>query len=186
MRSFSIPKSTYPLVALGMLGMLVTFFIVMVHAAEAEDISQAVAVLHSAQGHNIDGTVTFQKTSNGVRILATIKGLTPGKHGFHIHAFGDCSASDFTSAGGHYNPDGYPHAGPASKKRHMGDLGNVTADADGEGHFEASNDYVALDGSRSVIGRAVIVHAGEDDLTSQPSGDAGARVACGVIGISGQ
>jgi Cu-Zn family superoxide dismutase len=147
-------------------------------------VTNAVAVLHPTYGNTVQGVVRFTKVLEDVKIEADVEGLTPGKHGFHIHIYGDCSAPDGTSAGGHFNPDGFPHAGPNQSKRHMGDLGNLDADASGRAHYERTDTYVRLNGPKSVIGRAVIVHAGEDDLTTQPTGNAGARVACGVIGIA--
>ncbi|MFP4071997.1 MAG: superoxide dismutase family protein, partial [Desulfovibrionales bacterium] len=111
------------------------------------------------------------------------QGLTPGKHGFHIHEYGDCSASDATSAGGHYNPTDMPHAGPDAAKRHVGDLGNVTADDSGRVSENFLDPVISLNGPHSLVGLSVVVHEGADDFTSQPSGDAGPRVGCGVVGI---
>ena len=144
---------------------------------------RAVAILHPTAGNNARGTVWFTRVADGVQIEADVQGLAPGKHGFHIHELGNCSAADATSAGGHYNPDGHPHAGPEQKNRHMGDLGNIEADSNGWAHYDRLDDYIVLNGAKSIIGRAVIIHAGEDNLKSQPTGDAGSRVACGVIGI---
>ncbi|MBS3818923.1 superoxide dismutase family protein [bacterium] len=151
---------------------------------EEEDIQKAVAVLHPKKGHDVHGTVTFTKMEKGIKVVADIKGLTPGKHGFHIHQLGDCRASDASSAGGHFNPDNTSHGAPTDEERHVGDLGNVTADENGKAHYERIDTYIAFQGAHSIIGRAVVVHAGEDDFTSQPSGAAGPRVACGVIGIA--
>ena len=147
-------------------------------------VTQAVAILHPTQGNEVHGRVTFTQADSGIAIVADIEGLTPGKHGFHVHRFGDCTAPDGTSAGGHFDPDGMPHGAPSDAERHVGDLGNVTADDSGMAHYERTDDVIALSGPHSIIGRAVIVHAGEDDLVSQPTGNAGPRVACGVIGIS--
>lgn len=147
-------------------------------------VEQAVAVLHPTQGNDVSGLVMFTQTADGVRITAAVEGLKPGKHGFHIHEFGDCSAPDATSAGGHYNPDGHPHAGPDRMPRHMGDMGNLDAGRDGRAGYERTDDYITLNGPKSIVGHAVIVHAGEDDLTTQPTGAAGARQACGVIGVA--
>jgi superoxide dismutase, Cu-Zn family len=144
----------------------------------------AVAVLHPTGNSSVSGVVRFARTDGGIKITATVKGLAPGKHGFHIHELGDCSAADATSAGGHYNPDGHPHAGPDKAQRHMGDMGNLEADSSGSARYERLDNYMKLDGAKSIIGRAVIVHAGQDDLTTQPTGNAGGRLACGVIGIS--
>lgn len=147
-------------------------------------ISEAVAVMHPTQGNSVQGVVTFTKVDNGIRIVADISGLTPGKHGFHIHEFGDCRAADGTSAGGHFNPHNAPHAGPNASSRHVGDLGNLEADQNGNAHYDRVDQVVTFSGENNIIGRGVIIHAGEDDLTSQPTGAAGPRVACGVIGVA--
>lgn len=155
-------------------------------SSTAGPVMQAVAVLNPTSGNMVKGVVHFTQVGGKVKIEADVEGLKPGKHGFHIHQYGDCSAPNGTSAGGHYNPDGYPHAGPDKKERHMGDMGNLDADASGRAHYERLDDYIVLNGPKSIIGRGVIVHAGEDDLMSQPTGNAGSRVACGVIGIAGK
>lgn len=147
------------------------------------DIQKAICVLHPTEGNNVTGTVTFTKSGDAIRVQADLRGLTEGKHGFHIHEYGDCSAPDATSAGGHFNPEDKPHAGPMDKERHVGDLGNIVADAEGNGTLSLNDTLIAFHGEHSIIGRAIVVHADEDDLTSQPTGNAGPRVACGVIGI---
>jgi Cu-Zn family superoxide dismutase len=146
--------------------------------------ARGVAVLAPTAGSTVHGTVTFTATDDGVRVTAQLEGLTPGNHGFHVHEFGDCSAADGTSAGGHFNPAGAPHAGPDAGTRHTGDLGNLSADTQGMASYNRLDSTVRLDGPHSVIGRGVIVHAAPDDLTSQPTGNAGGRVACGVIGVA--
>ena len=143
----------------------------------------AIAVLHSTEGNTAAGVVTFAQAEAGVRVVATISGLTPGEHGFHIHQYGDCSASDGTSAGGHFNPEDQPHAGPHDAKRHVGDLGNITANEDGDASLDYVDTKLSLSGGNSIIGRGVIVHSAPDDLSSQPTGNAGGRVACGVVGV---
>ena len=142
-------------------------------AAESPAPTKAVAVVHALGDTKTAGTVTFTQVADGVKIEADITGLTEGKHGFHVHEFGDCSSLDGKSAGGHFNPDGKPHAGPDSPERHVGDFGNLEAAADGKAHYSRVDNLVAMSGPHSVIGRAIIIHAGEDDLKSQPSGDAG-------------
>ncbi|MDA8140888.1 MAG: superoxide dismutase family protein [Desulfobacteraceae bacterium] len=144
--------------------------------------TRAVAVLHPTAGSQVSGTVRFAKNMDGVGIAADLSGLSPGEHGFHIHQWGDCTASDGSSAGGHYNPFNKPHGGPMDKERHLGDLGNIVAQANGKAHYERTDKVISLEGPDSIIGRSVIVHAGQDDLKTQPAGNAGARVACGVIG----
>jgi len=145
---------------------------------------KAVAVLHSTQGNSVEGKVTFTKTDSGVRVVVHVTGLKPGPHGFHIHEFGDCSAPDATSAGGHFNPGGEPHASPKDAKRHDGDLGNIEAKADGVAELDYVDTKASFEGPHSIIGRGVIVHAAPDDFKTQPTGNAGARFACGVIGVA--
>jgi Cu-Zn family superoxide dismutase len=144
--------------------------------------TRAVAVLHPSKGQDVHGTVTLNQAGDAVEIIGEIRGLTPGKHGFHIHEFGDLRSDDGTSAGGHFNPEGHPHGGPDDAKRHAGDLGNITADESGTATFRMK---VAELQVHFVLGRSLVVHAKADDLKSQPSGDAGGRVAVGVIGVAG-
>lgn len=141
----------------------------------------AVAMLNPTAGNSTRGTVYFVPVKDGVRVVAHVTGLTPGKHGFHVHEKGDCSAPDGTSAGGHFNPEKAQHGGPHSTARHAGDFGNITANEAGVAHYDSVDHHLKLEGISSVIGKAVIVHAQEDDLKTQPTGNAGARVACGVI-----
>jgi len=150
-------------------------------------VQHAVAIMHAAAGQRVQGAVDFRAGSDArVRIVADLSGLPPkSTHGFHIHEFGDCSAPDFASAGGHFNPDNHPHAGPDAPAHHAGDLGNVTADEKGHAHLELTVDGITLDGgTHGVLGRGVILHSQADDLATQPTGDAGARIACGVIGAA--
>jgi len=151
-------------------------------SAQAEPVTKAIAVLSPTKGSIVSGTVT--KVDGGVKIVADLAGLTPGQHGFHIHEFGDCSAPDATSAGGHFNPHHMQHGGPDATMRHAGDFGNLEADASGKAHYERVDATLSLDGADSIIGRGVIVHASPDDLKTQPTGNAGARVACGAIGVA--
>src|SRR5216117_2141232 len=147
---------------------------------------KAIAVLHPiGGGSKVSGTVTFTEVADGVQVNAEITGLTPGNHGFHVHEFGDCSAPDASSAGAHFNPTNKPHAGPDAAERHVGDMGNVEADASGAAKLDYVDHEISLaNDQRSVVGRSVIVHAKADDLKSQPAGDSGARIACGVIGLA--
>jgi Cu-Zn family superoxide dismutase len=152
-------------------------------SAQSQGMSHsAVAVLKPTQGSNVKGTVRFNETPPKVHIVADLTGLTPGKHGFHIHEKGDCSAPDASSAGGHFNPDHTMHGAPDAAEHHDGDLGNIVADANGKAHYDQTVNFleIAVD-PKTIDGKAVIVHAGEDDLHSQPAGNAGPRVACGVI-----
>ena len=146
--------------------------------------SKAIAVLHPTEGNKVHGWVTFYKEGNNVKVTAHIEGLAAGKHGFHIHEYGDCSSKDGMAAGGHYNPMNKPHAAREDANRHTGDLGNVEVGADGIAHLEFNDPTLKFDGPSSILGLAVIVHAQPDDLKSQPAGNAGARQACGVIGAA--
>ena len=144
---------------------------------------KAIAVLHPTAGNKVSGTVTFIEVADGVQVHAELAGLTAGDHGFHVHEFGNCSAPDASSAGAHFNPTNKPHAGPDAPDRHVGDMGNVEADASGKAKLEYVDHQISLtNDQQSVIGRSVVVHMKRDDLKSQPAGDSGARVACGVIG----
>lgn len=128
----------------------------------------------------VSGTVTFSATDDGVMVEAFIEGLGDGAHGFHIHEFGDCSAADGSSAGGHFNPEGHPHSAPDSDLRHMGDLGNIQGVAGATTRYTFTDKMIDLS---LIAGRSVVVHGGQDDLSSQPAGNAGPRIACGVIGV---
>ncbi len=154
------------------------------HCRKGQDVQRAICVLYPTEGHQTKGVIKFTRTKKGVLVNVHISGLTPGKHGFHIHEFGDASSSDGTAAGGHFNPDGHEHGAPCGSKRHAGDLGNVEANQEGIAKMELLVKDLKLNGSHSIIGRSIIVHIHEDDLSSQPTGNAGARVACGVIGIA--
>jgi superoxide dismutase, Cu-Zn family len=155
-----------------------------VRAAEVGGTTTAVANLQAAPGGQVNGTVTFTQSGNRVIVVADVRGLPPNTtHGFHIHEKGDCSSPDFTSAGGHFNPGGHPHAGPGEAARHAGDLGNLEAGANGRAYKRMTVDNITLgSGANSVIGRSVIIHEKMDDLKTQPTGAAGGRIACGVIG----
>jgi superoxide dismutase, Cu-Zn family len=151
---------------------------------QGEPVTQAVAVLHPTEGNEARGAVHFVSSRHGIRVTASVEGLSPGLHGFHVHEYGDCSAPDGSSAGGHFNPEDMPHGAPNARERHVGDLGNLSADEMGVAHVDGTDTLLAFTGPRSILGRAVIVHAEADDLLSQPTGEAGGRVACGVIGIA--
>lgn len=144
-------------------------------------VGEAAAVLSPASGSTVQGRVAFTALSRGVRVLAQVGGLPEGAHGFHIHETGDCSAADASSAGGHFNPTGAAHGAPDAAERHVGDLGNIEARADSTAGYDRIDAMLTLDGPNGIIGKAVVVHSGADDYTSQPSGDAGRRLACGVI-----
>lgn len=146
--------------------------------------SDAVAVMYPTKGNTVSGVVKFKQRSDGLQIMAQISGLQPGKHGFHVHEFGNCACDDAVCAGGHFNPTNQPHGGFDSKERHIGDFGNLVADEQGNATYDRVDRDAALNGPYSIIGRGLIIHADADDLVSQPTGNAGARVACGVIGVA--
>lgn len=152
-------------------------------SAQAQSVTKAVAALSPTKGSHVSGTVTFTVTG-GVRIVADVTGLTPGEHGFHIHEFGDCSAPDATSAGGHFNPRHTQHGAPDASVRHAGDFGNLVANGAGNAHYDRVDKMISLNGAESIVGHGVIVHEKVDDFITQPTGNAGARVACGVIGVA--
>ena len=145
----------------------------------------AAALLAPTAGSKVKGIVTFSEGEDGkVTIVADLEGLNPGKqHAMHVHEFGDCSAPDGMSAGGHFNPEGHQHGLPEQAKRHAGDFGNVPADAAGKAKFTLVVDNLTVSKWNGVAGRAVIVHA-DPDTGAQPTGAAGGRVACGVIGVA--
>ncbi len=151
---------------------------------QESNVTRAVAHLQSAPDTDVRGTVTFEKTGDSVKVVAQVSGLTPGEHGFHIHEFGDCSVADFSSAGSHFAMADQPHGAPTDTASHTGDLGNLVADENGEATLEWVDPDITFSGARSILGRAVIIHAQADDLESQPTGNAGARVACGTIAVA--
>jgi Cu-Zn family superoxide dismutase len=136
--------------------------------------------------NNVSGTITFTQTADGVTFVADIDGFAPEtKHGFHIHDKGDLSAPNLSSAGGHFNPTSQPHGGPDSPHHHLGDLGNLEANANGHAHLEGTVKDVTLTGEgHSIVGKSVIIHAKTDDLKSQPAGESGGRIAGGVITLN--
>ena len=152
--------------------------------APAGSSARAHAMLASASNSDVSGTLSFASTGGGVRITGRITGLKPDStHGFHIHEHGDCSTPDASSAGGHFNPTQQPHGHPGEGQRHAGDLPNQQANAEGVATIDvlAKDIQLGTGGSTDILGGAVIVHAQPDDYSSQPSGNAGARIACGVI-----
>ena len=150
----------------------------------------ATATLQGApEDTNFSGTVTITPEGTGVRVVAHFSGVDKdGKHAFHVHETGDCSHGEggkhFTTAGGHFNPGGAEHACPPTEPRHAGDLGNLEITG-GAGHLETTTHLLTLSGANSVVGKAIILHAGEDDCKTQPTGNAGDRLACGVVSMGG-
>ena len=144
---------------------------------------RATAQLEPTKGNSTSGQATFEQRGDKVRVVVSVQGLKPGQeHGMHIHEVGDCSSGDGMSTKGHFNPHGKPHGHPGSAERHAGDLPSLKADKDGRAKIEVDLDVITVTaGPASVIGRGLIVHADPDDYKTQPTGNAGARLACGVI-----
>jgi Cu-Zn family superoxide dismutase len=144
---------------------------------------RATAQLQPTKGNKTFGEATFDQIGSKVRVVVYVQGLKPGQeHGLHIHEVGDCSSGDGMSTKGHFNPFGKPHGHPGSSERHAGDLPALKAGKDGRGKVEAEVDLISVTpGPGSIIGRGLIVHADPDDYKTQPTGNAGARIACGVI-----
>lgn len=143
----------------------------------------AVATLQPTTGQTAKGAVHIQDLGDGtVEVQTDLTGVPPGVHGFHIHEKGDCG-NNALNAGGHYNPTGMIHGAPDAVSHHAGDFGNVTADANGEVHTRFTTHSISLkkDDAANPLGRAVVLHEKADDLTTQPTGNAGGRIACGVI-----
>jgi Cu-Zn family superoxide dismutase len=156
----------------------------LVSSAAEPAVTAAIAVISATEGNTVHGSVKFTKVDGGVHVVAHVMGLKPGGHGFHIHQFGDISAKDGTGTGGHFNPGGHPHAGPMADMRHEGDLGNLVADEDGHAMLDTVDKQLSFEGADSIIGRGLIIHADADDLKTQPTGNAGKRVAQAVIGVA--
>ncbi|HEY5900452.1 MAG TPA: superoxide dismutase family protein [Burkholderiales bacterium] len=144
---------------------------------------RATANLQPTRGNSAAAQATFQQRGDKVRVVVQAQGLKPGReHGFHIHEAGDCSSGDGMSAKGHFNPTGKPHGNPSSAERHAGDLPALKADAQGRATLEVAVDGISVGpGPASIIGRGLIIHADPDDFKTQPTGNSGARIACGVI-----
>ena len=152
-------------------------------AVEADSSAAELAALGES---GVTGRVAFRRLGEATEIRYTVDGLTPGDHGFHLHQNADCGADSTgapgTAAGGHFNPLASPHGAPAAALtgRHAGDFGNITANADGRAEGILIDSVLTFSGPTALAGHAVIVHAKPDDLETQPTGDAGDRVACGV------
>jgi Cu-Zn family superoxide dismutase len=150
---------------------------------ESKPGAMASATLRPASGSQVQGKVTFTQAGANVRVAGEVTGLTPGPHGFHLHEKGDCSTPDATSAGAHFNPGAHKHGGPMSAERHAGDFGNITADAAGKAmvNVTVGGISVAAGQPNSIAGRGLVVHAQADDEKTDPTGNSGGRIACGVI-----
>lgn len=147
-----------------------------------EDGPTALATIEGRSGSALSGTATFAETTTGVIVDVQVVGAPGGWHAVHVHQIGDCSAPDGTSAGGHFNPDGVVHGAPDAIDHHAGDLGNMWIGENGVGRkVILMPELTVSPGTHSVVGRSIIVHAGADDLVSQPTGAAGGRIGCGEI-----
>jgi Cu-Zn family superoxide dismutase len=148
-----------------------------------EEPLRATAALQPTKGSKVLGEATFEEVDGKVRVIVFAQGLKPGQeHGFHIHEAGDCSSGDGMSAKGHFNPHGKPHGQPSSGEHHAGDLPSLNAAKNGRAKLDVTVDQLTIrGGAASVIGRGLIIHADPDDYKTQPTGNAGARLACGVI-----
>jgi len=144
----------------------------------------AIAVISGNTPDGITGTIRFTRLKKGVRITGEIYGLTPGKHGFHIHEKGLCDRPDFTTAGPHFNPDSMKHGSTHSEQRHAGDFGNIIADDYGVAKFTYIDYSISFKGKNSIIGRSAMIHDKEDDLKTDPSGNSGGRIGCGIIQLN--
>lgn len=157
---------------------------------QAPALETATATLQGATDTDFSGTITFTPEGDGLRVVADLQGVdADGPHGFHVHETGECTHGEgdkhFTTAGGHFNPAGVEHACPPTEPRHAGDLGNIEVTG-GSGRLETTTNLLSLSGSNSVVGKAIILHAKADDCKTQPTGDAGDRLACGVVTLGDQ
>ena len=144
---------------------------------------QANAMISSLNDSGVTGMAVFTQNGDQITVTAEIQGASPGLHAIHIHAYGDCSAPDGTSAGGHWNPTDVAHGKWGEGEFHLGDIGNITVGEDGTGRITLTTDLweIGTGSDVDVVGQSIIVHADADDFVSQPSGAAGARIGCGVI-----
>ena len=144
----------------------------------------AFTAVEARSGSTVKGQATFTQTGNRVRVIVEVSGATPGDHGLHVHENGDCSAPDAKSAGNHFNPGNVEHGAPEKMAHHAGDFGNLTVGADGSGKLELLTDQISVTpGTVSVVGRALVLHEKPDDIVTQPSGNSGNRIGCGVINL---
>ncbi len=151
-------------------------------AAQEKKPDTATATIEARSGSKVSGTATATQTDGTVKIVVQAEGLTEGMHAVHIHEKGDCSAPDALSAGGHFNPTNEKHGAPTDPEHHAGDFGNMRVGADGKGTLEIEPKTLTVaPGPNSVVGRAIVIHEKVDDFVTQPAGNAGARVGCGVF-----
>jgi Cu-Zn family superoxide dismutase len=164
------------------IGMLAAATLVAGCAAMAPGGPSATAELEPTKGNTAGGKVEFVQKGDKVFVSVAASGLTPGAHGFHIHEKGDCSSGDGMSAGGHFNPTGKPHGNPSAPDHHAGDMPMLVADGSGNATLTAELAGITIgSGPADIADKSVIVHKDPDDFKTQPTGNSGARVACGVI-----
>ncbi len=151
---------------------------------EKATLKKAMATIEARSNSSISGTVTFTESNGSVKMVASISNAIPGNHAIHIHAIGDCSAADGTSAGGHWNPTDENHGKWEETPFHRGDIGNMVIGDDGNGVIERETNLWCIDcddEKKNIVGKAIIIHQGPDDFSSQPAGAAGPRIGCGAI-----
>ena len=148
---------------------------------ETQGPTNAEAVFTAAKKQKAKGTIHFTQSGETVMVEGMLTGLKPGSHGFHIHEKGDCSVAGFASAGGHFNPNNGSHGAADASVKHAGDLGNIVADRKGNASYKMELSGMQVSGASGIIGKALIIHEKKDDLKTQPTGDAGGRIACSVI-----
>lgn len=167
-----------------MKNVLLTMTALLFGACASANRPMAMTALQPTSGQTAQGTVHFQELRDGsVEVQVDLTGVAPGVHGFHVHEFGNCGDNG-NAAGGHFNPTSMPHASPEAASHHAGDFGNVTAAANGEVHTRfVTRSITVAEGPRSVVGKAVILHTNPDDLVTQPTGNAGGRISCGVVSL---
>jgi Cu-Zn family superoxide dismutase len=152
---------------------------------DKEPITKAVAVLQPLNGSDVTGVVYFNVNEELMEIIADVEGLPAGDHGFHIHEFGDLRINNNEIyVGGHFNPDSSRHGGPMGVERHAGDLGNIFASKEGIAHYKQEQLGLTINEKNSILGRAIVVHEAEDDFQTQPTGNAGKKIAVGIIGMA--
>jgi Cu-Zn family superoxide dismutase len=165
-------KVSLPIISLNILSSCQTF----------QEMPTATAIIQAKSGSSIQGSLNFTQTNHLVTVSGTFSGLKPNSaQGIHIHEKGDCSAADATSAGGHYNPSNLPHGSSSESNHHAGDMPNIMSDENGNASYKVTLKDFTLSGEQSIIGRSVIVHRDPDDYKTQPSGNSGPRIGCGII-----
>lgn len=152
-------------------------------AVSASAGGKASAHLEAKSGSSVSGHAEFSESAEGVKLVLHVENAPPGEHGAHIHEKGDCSDAEAKNAGSHWNPAGHKHGAPPPSSVHLGDLGNITVGSDGTGHLEITSAEWKIGGGspEDVLGKAIVIHGGPDDLVSDPAGNSGPRIGCGVI-----